>query len=81
MLSSAAQDYLVDIGYDPVYGARPLKRAIQRHLRNPLATKLLEGTFTEGDTIQVDCQDDALSFQRQRSVVTYSPALSKPDTN
>ncbi|MDV2992668.1 MAG: Chaperone protein ClpB 1 [Chroococcidiopsis sp. SAG 2025] len=81
VLSSAAQDYLVDIGYDPVYGARPLKRAIQRYLENPLATKLLEGTFTEGDTIQVDCQDGALSFQRQRSVVTYSPALSKPDTN
>ncbi|NHC34589.1 ATP-dependent chaperone ClpB [Scytonema millei] len=81
VLSPAAQDYLVDIGYDPVYGARPLKRAIQRHLRNPLATKLLEGTFTEGDTIQVDCQDGALSFQRQRSVVTYSSALSKPDTN
>ncbi|MGL5923430.1 ATP-dependent chaperone ClpB [Chroococcidiopsis sp.] len=81
VLSPAAQDYLVDIGYDPVYGARPLKRAIQRHLENPLATKLLEGTFTEGDTIQVDCQDGALSFQCQRSVVTYSPALSKPDTN
>ncbi|OWY69385.1 ATP-dependent chaperone ClpB [cyanobacterium TDX16] len=81
VLSPAAQDYLVDIGYDPVYGARPLKRAIQRYLENPLATKLLEGTFTEGDTIQVDCQDGALSFQRQRSVVTYSPALSKPDTN
>ncbi|AFY88257.1 MAG: Chaperone protein ClpB 1 [Chroococcidiopsis cubana SAG 39.79] len=81
VLSPAAQDYLVDIGYDPVYGARPLKRAIQRYLENPLATKLLEGTFTEGDTIQVDCQDGALSFQRQRSVVTYAPALSKPDTN
>jgi ATP-dependent Clp protease ATP-binding subunit ClpB len=53
-LSPAAQDYLVDMGYDPVYGARPLKRAIQRQLENPLATKLLEGTFTEGDTIMVD---------------------------
>lgn len=42
------------MGYDPVYGARPLKRAIQRQLENPLATKLLEGTFTEGDTIMVD---------------------------
>ena len=81
VLSPAAQDYLVDIGYDPVYGARPLKRAIQRHLENPLATKLLEGTFTEGDTIQVDCQDGTLSFQRQRPIVTYSPALSNTDTN
>lgn len=81
VLSPAAQDYLVDIGFDPVYGARPLKRAIQRHLENPLATKLLEGTFTEGDTIQVDCQDGALSFQRQRPVVTYSPALSNSNTD
>jgi len=81
VLSPAAQDYLVDIGYDPVYGARPLKRAIQRHLENPLATKLLEGTFTEGDTIQVDCLDGALSFQRQRPIVTYSPALSNTDSN
>jgi ATP-dependent Clp protease ATP-binding subunit ClpB len=81
VLSPAAQDFLVDIGYDPVYGARPLKRAIQRHLENPLATKLLEGAFTEGDTIQVDCLDGVLSFQRQRPIVTYSPALSKIEKN
>ena len=81
VLSPAAQDYLVDIGYDPVYGARPLKRAIQRYVENPLATKLLEGTFTEGDTIQVDCLDGALTFQHQRSIVTYSPALSNTEVN
>jgi ATP-dependent Clp protease ATP-binding subunit ClpB len=81
VLSPAAQDYLVDIGYDPIYGARPLKRAIQRHLENPLATKLLEGTFTEGDTIQVDCLDGALTFQHQRSIVTYSPVLSNTEAN
>jgi len=55
----------VDVGYDPVYGARPLKRAIQRELENPLATKLLENTFTEGDTIMVDYIDGSLSFSRQ----------------
>jgi ATP-dependent Clp protease ATP-binding subunit ClpB len=54
-LSSAAQDYLADVGYDPIYGARPLKRAIQRELQNPIATKILETTFGEGDTIFVDC--------------------------
>jgi ATP-dependent Clp protease ATP-binding subunit ClpB len=54
-LSTAAQDYLADVGYDPIYGARPLKRAIQRELQNPIATKILETTFGEGDTIFVDC--------------------------
>ncbi|MBV8884477.1 MAG: ATP-dependent chaperone ClpB [Chroococcidiopsidaceae cyanobacterium CP_BM_RX_35] len=63
-LSPAAQDYLVEVGYDPVYGARPLKRAIQRELENPLATKLLENTFTEGDTIKVDYIEGSLSFSR-----------------
>jgi ATP-dependent Clp protease ATP-binding subunit ClpB len=56
-LSPAAQDYLADVGYDPIYGARPLKRAIQRELQNPIATKILETTFGEGDTIFVDCTD------------------------
>jgi ATP-dependent Clp protease ATP-binding subunit ClpB len=54
-LSPAAQDYLADVGYDPIYGARPLKRAIQRELQNPIATKILETTFGAGDTIFVDC--------------------------
>jgi ATP-dependent Clp protease ATP-binding subunit ClpB len=54
-LTSAAQDYLADVGYDPIYGARPLKRAIQRELQNPIATKILETAFGEGDTIYVDC--------------------------
>lgn len=64
-LSTAAQDYLVEVGYDPIYGARPLKRAIQRELENPLATKLLENTFVSGDTIMVDCREGTLSFSHQ----------------
>ena len=63
-LSPAAQDYLVEVGYDPTYGARPLKRAIQRELENSLATKLLENTFTEGDTIKVDYVEGSLCFSR-----------------
>ncbi len=63
-LSSSAQDYLVEVGYDPIYGARPLKRAIQRELENPLATKLLENAFIAGDTITVDYQDGNMSFSR-----------------
>ncbi len=65
-LTEAAQDYLVDIGYDPVYGARPLKRAIQRELENPIATKILEMTFEEGDVIVVDCVDNQLVFKKQQ---------------
>jgi len=61
-LSPSALDHLVEVGYDPVYGARPLKRAIQRELENPLATKLLENTFIEGDTIMVDYVEGRLCF-------------------
>ena len=64
-LTPQAQNYIVDVGYDPVYGARPLKRAIQRELENPLATKILETTFTDGDTIIVDCVEDKLTFQKK----------------
>ncbi len=67
-LSSAAQDFIVDVGYDPVYGARPLKRAIQKQIENPLATKLLENTFVEGDTIYVDYVDDSLTFSHKNKL-------------
>jgi ATP-dependent Clp protease ATP-binding subunit ClpB len=52
-LEDAAKDYLGEIGWDPVYGARPLKRAIQQHLENPLAQRILGGDFVPGDTIHV----------------------------
>ncbi|MBD1908840.1 ATP-dependent chaperone ClpB [Funiculus sociatus GB2-A5] len=65
-LSSAAQDHIAEAGYDPVYGARPLKRAIQRELQNTLATALLENTFVSGDTIVVDCVDNALTFRKKQ---------------
>ncbi|HEY9612559.1 ATP-dependent chaperone ClpB [Allocoleopsis sp.] len=64
-LSSTAQDYIVEVGYDPVYGARPLKRAIQRELENAIATKILENTFVEGDTIIIDCVDNSLTFSKK----------------
>jgi ATP-dependent Clp protease ATP-binding subunit ClpB len=51
-------------GYDPVYGARPLKRVIQRLLQNPIALELLEGNFHEGDTIRVERDGEALRFER-----------------
>jgi ATP-dependent Clp protease ATP-binding subunit ClpB len=57
-----AKAWLADAGYDPVYGARPLKRVIQRSLQNPLATMLLEGAITEGETVHVSSGGDALAI-------------------
>jgi ATP-dependent Clp protease ATP-binding subunit ClpB len=63
-LTSEAEDYIVDVGYDPTYGARPLKRAIQRELENPLATKILETTFGDGDKVMVTYEDEKLVFRK-----------------
>jgi ATP-dependent Clp protease ATP-binding subunit ClpB len=63
-LTDAAKETLADAGWDPAYGARPLKRAIQRLLENPLAQRLLEGEFGDGDTIRVDAQNGELAFTR-----------------
>ncbi|MGD1857287.1 MAG: ATP-dependent chaperone ClpB [Leptolyngbyaceae cyanobacterium] len=62
-VSESAIDYVADKGYDPVYGARPLKRAIQRELENPIATKILENTFVEGCKVVIDYIEDRLKFQ------------------
>lgn len=63
-LSEAALDFLAEVGYDPVYGARPLKRAIQRELETQIAKSILRGEFGEGDTIFVDVENERLSFKR-----------------
>jgi len=63
-VAAAAQEQLADVGYDPVYGARPLKRVIQREVQDPLALALLRGEFVEGDRVQVDARDGALSFTK-----------------
>jgi ATP-dependent Clp protease ATP-binding subunit ClpB len=67
-LSESALDHIVSAGYDPVYGARPLKRAIQRELENPIATKILENAFMAGDKILIDCVDNQLVFGKQEEV-------------
>ncbi len=61
-LTQAAQDYLAEVGYEPEFGARPLKRAIQREIQDPLAVKMLAGTFPEGATIHIDRGADGLCF-------------------
>ena len=62
-LSNAARDKLADAGFDPVYGARPLKRAIQQQVENPLAQEILQGKFKPGDVIEVGVTKDRLEFQ------------------
>jgi len=66
-LTTAALDHLGEAGFDPVYGARPLKRAIQHQLENPLAREILGGHFGPGDTIRVDVGDEGLAFERGRA--------------
>ncbi len=61
-LSDAARDKLADAGFDPVYGARPLKRAIQQQVENPLAQEILQGRFKPGDVIEVGVDEDRLEF-------------------
>ena len=63
VLSDAARDRLAEAGFDPVYGARPLKRAIQQQIENPLAQEILNGKFGPGDTIEVAVGNDQLEFQ------------------
>ena len=63
-LTEPAKEYLIEVGYDPSYGARPLKRAIQRYVQDALAMKILDGTFGEGDRIVVDRNEAGLTFGR-----------------
>ncbi len=66
-VTEAAREFLAEVGYDPNFGARPLKRAIQRELQDPLALKILSGDFKEGDTIQVERTKDKLEFTALKS--------------
>ena len=67
-VSDEAKAWLAQKGYDPVYGARPLRRAIQRYMENPISTKILQGEFKEGDTIAVSLKEDNLSFATLETV-------------
>ena len=62
--SDAAVTELAKVGFDPVYGARPLKRAIQQQLENPLANRILSGEFGTGDTVVVDTDGVVLTFRK-----------------
>jgi ATP-dependent Clp protease ATP-binding subunit ClpB len=64
-MSPAAVSFLAEHGYDPVYGARPLKRAIQKYLQDPLAMSVLSGSYVAGDTVAVDAGKGALRFSKK----------------
>src|SRR5262249_24619822 len=72
-LSDEAKRFIVSEGYDPMYGARPLKRTLQRRVLDPLAMRVLQGDFHEGDRIMVDVDDNGLVFEK---VESRQPAAS-----
>lgn len=67
-LSDSAKEHLAEIGYDPVYGARPLNRALQKEILKPLAMRLLDGTFKEGDVVEVDFEEGRVVFRKEALV-------------
>jgi ATP-dependent Clp protease ATP-binding subunit ClpB len=74
VVTDAARRMLIERGWDPVYGARPLKRAIQRMVQDPLAMMLLEGKFSEGDTVEVDSKGGELVFTKAKARAAASVA-------
>jgi ATP-dependent Clp protease ATP-binding subunit ClpA len=68
-LTAEAETWLVREGFDPVFGARPLKRAITRHIENPLSNKVLAGEIKEGDAVLVDMGHEGLTFDKPKAKV------------
>jgi ATP-dependent Clp protease ATP-binding subunit ClpA len=65
-LTEAAKEALVKEGFDPVFGARPLRRTVQRRVENPLSKRILAGEFGEGDTVLVDLEGEEYVFSREQ---------------
>jgi ATP-dependent Clp protease ATP-binding subunit ClpA len=72
-LTEPARDHLADIGYDPQFGARPLRRTLQRKVESPLSRELLEGNFRAGDTVIVDLELPGLLIFRRKAAVPADP--------
>jgi ATP-dependent Clp protease ATP-binding subunit ClpB len=72
VLTDAARELMIEEGYDPVYGARPLKRTLQRRLLDPLALAVLQGTFGEGDTVRADAKSGALVLNKETDPATVA---------
>jgi len=78
VITPAALDTMADIGFDPVYGARPLKRAIQRELETSIAKALLRGDFTDGDEITIDSVDGSIAITRSGVGTYYDNQVAEP---
>lgn len=76
--TEAAKVWLAKNSYDPLYGARPLKRLIQREIENPLSLQILEGKFQDGDSIKIDVNDDELSFEKMPQEAPEAEAEKEP---
>jgi ATP-dependent Clp protease ATP-binding subunit ClpC len=76
-VAKPAMDFLIEKGYDPQYGARPLKRAIERYVEDPLAEEIIRGTIKDGDTVAIDLKDGALTFTPTGTPAPSTPAGSK----
>ena len=68
VLTEEAKDWLSKTGFDPTYGARPLRRAIQKHIEDRLSEELLKGNFEKGDTVEIDVQGDELTVKKTDEV-------------
>jgi ATP-dependent Clp protease ATP-binding subunit ClpC len=77
-LTQAAKEYLVQEGYNPVFGARPLRRTIQRLLETPISRELLKGHFRPGDQIEVDVENGQLVFHRGGILTIEEPRPAEP---
>ena len=75
-LTAAAKDMIADEGYDPIYGARPLKRVLQRRVLDPLASAVLRGDFTGGETVLVDVDGGSLAFRHGRGRAGVAEGLA-----
>ena len=75
-LTEAAREWLAKVGFDPSFGARPLRRAVQRHVENVLARDILSGRFTEGDTVTVDAGKEGLTFNKKRKAAAKEAATA-----
>mmetsp|Transcript_29960 Transcript_29960/g.72144 ORF Transcript_29960/g.72144 Transcript_29960/m.72144 type:complete len:153 (+) Transcript_29960:2974-3432(+) len=72
-----AQLYIADIGYDPVYGVRPLQRAVRREIETPMAKALLKGDFKDGDRVVVDIENDRISLRKDGTAAPVKPEREK----
>jgi ATP-dependent Clp protease ATP-binding subunit ClpC len=77
-ITEKAKSWLAKEGYDPVYGARPLRRALEKYVENPLSIKVLSGEFKEGDVVLVDVAEEGLAFKVKRKAASGGNPKNQP---